>query len=123
MGTDKHIKNSEGAAVTVHHSNFFSVNSLGFEGGYKQSRHTVSVAPLPQEWEMERDYWYSSDRNFNNLATPEDIGNYAARRALARLGSRRISTRKSPVLFDAPIAASLLGSFVQAISGASLYKI
>ena len=34
----------------------------------------------------------------------------------------RISTRKSPVLFDAPIAASLLGSFVQAISGASLYK-
>ena len=71
---------------------------------------------------MERDYWYSSDRNFNNLATPEDIGSYAARRALSRLGSRTISTRKSPVLFDAPIAASLLGSFVQAVSGASLYK-
>ena len=97
LGTDKHIKNSEGAAV--------------------------SVAPIAiRNGEMERDYWYSSDRNFNNLATPEDIGNYAAQRALARLGSRRISTRRSPVLFDAPIAASLLGSFVQAISGASLYK-
>ena len=54
---------------------FFSVNSLGFEGGYKQSRHTVSVAPIAtKNGEMERDYWYSSDRNFNNLATPEDIG-------------------------------------------------
>ena len=123
LGADKHIKNSEGAAVTVHHSNFFSVNSLGFEGGYKQSRHTVSVAPIAtRKGEMERDYWYSSDRNFKNLANPEDIGSYAAQRALSRLGSRRISTRKSPVLFDAPIAASLLGSFVQAISGASLYK-
>ena len=123
LEADKHIKNSEGAAVTVHHSNFFSVNSLGFEGGYKQSRHTVSVAPIAtRKGEMERDYWYSSDRNFKNLANPEDIGSYAAQRALSRLGSRRISTRKSPVLFDAPIAASLLGSFVQAISGASLYK-
>ena len=123
LGTDKHIKNSEGAAVTVHHSNFFSVNSFGFEGGYKESRHTLSVAPIAtKNGEMERDYWYSSDRNFNNLATPEDVGSYAAQRALSRLGSRRISTRKSPVLFDAPIAASLLGSFVQAISGASLYK-
>ena len=27
LKTDRHIKNSEGAAVTVHHSNFFSVNS------------------------------------------------------------------------------------------------
>ena len=123
LKTDKHIKNSEGAAITIHHSNFFSANSLGFEGGYKQSRHTISIAPIAaRNGEMERDYWYSSDRNYDKLASPEDIGRHAAQRALSRIGSQRISTCKSPVLFDAPIAASLLGSFVQAISGSSLYK-
>ena len=123
FAVDKKIKNSDGACVTVHHSNFYSLNSSGFEGGYQQSRHSISIAPIAKKGdEMERDFWYSSDRNDNKLSTPEDIGVYAAERALSRLGSRKISTRKAPVLFDAPIASSLLGSFVQALSGGALYK-
>ncbi|MAC66390.1 MAG: metalloprotease PmbA, partial [Proteobacteria bacterium] len=123
FAVDKKIKNSDGACVTVHHSNFYSLNSSGFEGGYQQSRHSISIAPIAKKGdEMERDFWYSSDRNYNKLSTPEDIGVYAAERALSRLGSRKISTRKAPVLFDAPIASSLLGSFVQALSGGALYK-
>ena len=123
FAVDKKIKNSDGACVTVHHSNFYSLNSSGFEGGYQQSRHSISIAPIAKKGdEMERDFWYSSDRNYNKLSSPEDIGVYAAERALSRLGSRKISTRKAPVLFDAPIASSLLGSFVQALSGGALYK-
>jgi len=56
------------------------------------------------------------------LAKPEDIGRYAAERALARLNARKLDTRKCPVLFEAPLAAGLLGSFVQATSGGALYR-
>ena len=71
---------------------------------------------------MQRDDWYSISRNAQNLASPEEIGDYAARRALARLGARKVKTCKVPVLFEAPLAASLIGNFVHAASGGSLYR-
>jgi PmbA protein len=43
-------------------------------------------------------------------------------RALARLGAKKIATAQVPVLFEAPVAASLLGHFVSAVSGGSLYR-
>jgi PmbA protein len=71
---------------------------------------------------MQRDDWYSSSRVPAELASPEAIGEYAARRALARLSARKIRTRQCPVLFEAPLACGLLGNFVQAASGGSLYR-
>jgi PmbA protein len=71
---------------------------------------------------MQRDAWYSSQRNADELASPEAVGRYAAARALSRLNSRKIATTECPVLFESPLAAGLLGSFVQAISGGSLYR-
>jgi PmbA protein len=45
------------------------------------------------------------------------------RRARAgRLKSRKIATRECPVLFESPLAAGLLGGYVQATSGGSLYR-
>jgi PmbA protein len=56
------------------------------------------------------------------MASPEAVGRYAAERALARLNARKLDTRNCPVLFEAPLAAGLLGSFVQAVSGGALYR-
>jgi PmbA protein len=123
FAVDKRITNSEGAGVYAHQSHFISANSRGFVGGYPYSRHTISVAPIAGKGaNMQRDDWYSSTRDPNRLARPEDIGRYAAERALARLNARKLDTRKCPVLFEAPLAAGLLGSFVQAISGGALYR-
>ena len=71
---------------------------------------------------MQRDAWYSSMRSADELAAPEAVGRYAAERALARLKSRKIATRECPVLFESPLAAGLLGGFVQATSGGALYR-
>ncbi|MGZ5271073.1 MAG: metallopeptidase TldD-related protein, partial [Ramlibacter sp.] len=50
------------------------------------------------------------------------VGRYAAERALSRLKARKIATRECPVLYESPLAAGLLGGFVQATSGGSLYR-
>jgi PmbA protein len=121
--TDPRITNSEGAGVSAQHSHFFSAHTHGFRGGYASSRHSISVAPIAgRAGEMQRDAWYTSMRSATELATPESVGRYAAERALARLNSRKISTRECRVLFESPLAAGLLGGFVQAISGGSLYR-
>ncbi|MEB0140118.1 MULTISPECIES: metalloprotease PmbA [unclassified Undibacterium] len=120
---DPRISNSEGAGVHVQQSHFIAANSRGFLGGYPISRHTISVAPIAGKGaKMQRDDWYSSHRNPKQLASPEAIGRYAAERALARLNARKLSTRHCAVLFEAPLAAGLLGSFVQATSGGALYR-
>jgi len=120
---DKRITNSEGASVYVQQSHFVGANSRGFIGGYPFSRHTISVAPIAGKGnQMQRDDWYTSSRNPKELARPEKVGRYAAERALARLNARKLNTRTCPVLFEAPLAAGLLGAFVQAVSGGALYR-
>ena len=123
LKTDPRITNSEGAAVSAQQSHFFSGNSRGFRGGYASSRHSVSVAPIAGRGAgMERDAWYSSMRDAAELSSPESIGRYAAERALARLKGRKVRTASVPVLFEAPVAAGLLGALVQATSGGALYR-
>ena len=131
LGTDARVSNSEGAAVSAQQSHFFMGNSRGFRGGYAGSRHSISVAPIAaaprpkgrrSEPDMQRDHWYSSMRDAQDLAAPEAIGRYAAERALSRLASRKISTGEVPVLFESSLASGLLGSYVAATSGGSLYR-
>jgi PmbA protein len=120
---DKRIVNSEGATVAAQQSQFVSGNTAGFLGGFPGSRHYVSCAVIAGEGDaMQRDDWYSWERSAADLAPPEAIGDYAGRRALSRLRSRRIGTREARVLFEAPVASGLLQTFVSAASGGNLYR-
>jgi PmbA protein len=117
------LRNSEGATVSAQHSHFVLANSLGFLHGFPTSRHTLSVSVIAEDGGlMQRDDWYSAARVPGALADPEAIGDYAGRRALARLGARKIATCQVPVLFEAPAACGLIGSFVSAASGGNLYR-
>jgi PmbA protein len=123
FATSRQITNSEGAGVSAQQSHFFSAHTRGFRGGYASSRHSLSVAPIAGKGKhMQRDAWYSSMRSAADLASPEAVGRYAAERALSRLKARRVPTTDCPVLFESPLAAGLLGSFVQAVSGGALYR-
>ena len=117
------ISNSEGATVSAQQGQFVFANSLGFMHGFPTSRHSISLSVIAEDRGlMQRDDWYSSTRVPGELADPEALGRYAGRRALARLGSRKIATCQAPVLFEAPVAAGLIGTFVSAASGGSLYR-
>jgi len=127
LTVDARITNSEGAGVSAQQSHFHAGNSRGFRGGYASSRHSLSVAPIASlpgrnGDDMQRDAWYSSMRSPDELAAPEAVGRYAAERALSRLKSRKIKTCEVPVLFESTVAAGLLGAYVQATSGGSLYR-
>lgn len=126
LSTSRRITNSEGAGVSAQQSHFFSAHTGGFRGGYASSRHSLSVAPIAsspgKNGDMQRDAWYSSMRDAAELASPEAVGRYAAERALSRLKSRKVKTCECPVLFESPLAAGLLGGFVQAVSGGALYR-
>jgi PmbA protein len=123
LSVDKRVTNSEGAGVSAQQAHFWAGNSRGFRGGYSSSRHYLSVSPIVGRGKaMQRDAWYTSMRDASELAAPEAVGRYAAERALARLKSRRIATCQVPVLFESTVAAGLLGAYVQATSGGSLYR-
>ena len=117
------IRNSEGATISTQHSQFALANSHGFLHGFPTSRHMLSLSVIAeQRGKMQRDDWYSAARVPANVADAADLGRYAAARALARLGARKLATRKAPVLFEAPVACMLIGTFVAAASGGNLYR-
>lgn len=117
------VTNSEGASVSTQQSQFVAANSLGFCEGYASTRHGFGCSMIAGEGDgMQRDDWYVTRRDAAALPSPESVGDYAARRALSRLNARKLATCEVPVLFEAPLAASLIGHFVSAASGSSLYR-
>ncbi|MDR0996535.1 MAG: metalloprotease PmbA, partial [Zoogloeaceae bacterium] len=123
FAADARIKNSEGAGFETRMSQFALANSHGFVGGWRSSRHDLSCCVIAEEGDgMQRDYWYSARRDAAQLASPEAIGQKAARRAVARLDPKPIASGRFPVLFDPAQAAGLLGHFVHAASGGALYR-
>jgi len=122
-GLDKRITNSEGGSLSTHEGLEVYGNTHGFLGAVAATRHSLSVSVIAQDDSgMQRDYWYTVARAAAGLESPEKVGLEAARRSLRRLGSRKLSTRDCPVLYEAPLASSLLSHLVSAVRGSSLYR-
>ncbi|MEN8259459.1 MAG: metalloprotease PmbA [Pseudomonadota bacterium] len=117
------INNSEGATLSTHEGLRVMANSLGFLHGYPTSRHGLSCSVLGRRGEsMQRDYWYTVGRDWRELEAPESVGRKAAERTVRRLGGQSVSPRECPVLYAAEAATGLIGHFVGAIRGGSLYR-
>ncbi len=124
LSADPRIKNSEGAEFDSGRYRVMFANSQGFAGEYEGSSFNLGVAPIAQSdnGAMQQGYWYTANRHFAKLEDAEAVGAMAAKRALRRLGSRKIKTTRVPVVFDPDMAASLLRALAGAASGPSLYK-
>jgi PmbA protein len=123
LAVDKRITNSEGGTVSAYDTDFILANTRGFLSGYPSSKASVSVSVVAEDaGGMQRDYWFATRRDPRRLDSPELVGRTAGERTVRRLGGRRLPTTEAPVLFDANIAASLIGHFVSAASGSSLYR-
>jgi PmbA protein len=120
---DPRITNSEGAGLDTHFSQIVYANTHGFVGEYRTSSFSLAVSPIADAGgTMQRDSWYAVSRQFKRLEAPDVIGKTAARRALRRLGARKVATQEVPVVFDPEMAASLLRTLAGAVAGTSIYR-
>lgn len=123
LAVDRRLTNSEGATVSLHEAQFVYSNSNGFSGGYSSSRHAIYCSVIGEEdGSMQREDWYTSARSPADLEPARDVGRQAGLRTVRRLGARKVATMECPVLYEAPVATGLVGHFVSAVSGGSLYR-
>lgn len=120
---DQRITNSDGASLSSYQGFKVYGNSLGFVEGYPSTRHSLSCSVIAQDnEEMQRDYAYTVDREFDQLDSAILVGEKAAEAAVSMLNARKLDTCQLPVIFHAEIASSLFGHLVSGISGGSLYR-
>lgn len=120
---DPRIKNSEGAEFHSGQHRILFANSQGFSGEYAGSSFSLTVAPIAQDGDqMQVSYWYTANRRFEKLEDAESVGVTAAKRAIRRLGARKIKTIRAPVVYDPDMAAGLVRTVAGAASGPSLYR-
>lgn len=120
--TDERIINSEGATVDTGRGLSVYANTHGFVGVREGTRHDLACVVVAGDAKgMQRDYWYSVARAPEDLEAAAAVGREAARRTLARLGAKPLSTRKARVLFAPEVAKSLIGHLLGAISGRAQY--
>lgn len=113
----------DSASIRSSHSQFSLATSRDFLGGYARSLHGIDCSIIAADRSgMQAATWGRTRTSAHDLDTPEQIGQRAAERAVAMLGARKIPTGTWPVLFDASIAASLIGSLVAAVSGTAIYR-
>ena len=124
LAVDTRITNSQGGGFDAATGRRVLANSRGFLGEYRTSYCGIAAVPLAidSNGAMQRDSWSSSARRLADLESPESIGQEAARRALRRLGARRVPTQRVPIVFAPEVARSLIGHLFEAASGDSIWR-
>ena len=120
---DNKIKNSEGSEYAYSQSNNLILNSHGAVGSYSSTSYTLSCVVIAEDnGAKERDYAYSTRRNFEKTDSAKIIGELSAEKAISRLGAKSISTQKCPVILTPELSVGLFSSFLSAINGSNIYK-
>lgn len=123
LDADTLISNSEGASVNTHQGLSIYANSHGFSGISAGTRHSISCSVIAgSDGEMQRDYWYTSNCNPQQLQSAVEVGELTAKRTVRRLGAKQVESCQVPVLYEAPVASSLLSHLVASVRGGALYK-
>ncbi len=123
-GLDKRVTNSEGASFGRVMSATGFASSAGFSGGYRGTSASLVVEPVCDDADGKKrngHYWTSS-RFVSGLMDAEAVGLEAARRTLAKLGSRKVATCQVPAVFAPEAARSLLGQLAGVTSGGAVWR-
>jgi PmbA protein len=120
---DKRITNARGTSWFDSTSQLTLANSDGFVGQYPSTSASLSVQLVAEENDVKQtDGWFTSNRYVNKLDSAKSVGEEAARRALSKLGGRKVKSQTVPVVIDRLVAGQLVGWVFGAASGRSIYR-
>jgi len=101
----------------------WAATSNGFQSHKVTGSTGLGLAAVAEkDGAMERDYESRSVRRLEDRPSPQEIGEIAGRRAVARLAPQKIKTQTGAVIYDRRIASSLISAFLSAISGPSVAR-
>jgi PmbA protein len=121
---DPRVTNSDGAIFGRVMGAAAFATSAGFSGGYRGTNVSLVVEPVCDDADGKKrnGYHWTSSRFAATLMDAEAVGLEAARRTLAKLGSRKIATCEVPVVFSPEAGRSLLGQLASVISGGAVWR-
>jgi PmbA protein len=100
------------------------VLSSGFEAARMSTSISLSAIAIADDADhrKRRGSWRESRRHCADLPPPEQVGQEAARRAVAMLGARKLASCEAPVVFPEETAGAILGLFASAVLGSSVWR-
>ncbi|MFN0246266.1 MAG: TldD/PmbA family protein [Kofleriaceae bacterium] len=125
---DPRVTNSEGATWSRVLSGTAFATSGGFSGTYRSSYGSLVVEPLcddttdPATPKKRNGYWWTAGRYLSQLEDPEAIGREAARRTVAKLGSRKVETQECAIVFANEVARSIVGTIMSVANGMAFWR-
>jgi PmbA protein len=124
LKADKRVTNSEGAIFSRVMGAMGFATSAGFSGRYRGTNVSLVVEPVVDDAEGKKrnGYYWTSSRFRSSLLDDEAVGLEAARRTLAKLGSRKVPTGEVPVIFSPDAGRSVLGQLAGVVSGGSVWR-
>ena len=119
----KGVTNSEGGSGGWSSSRWRMVTSHGFSGEHGATGFSVGASVIAGDDEiMERGYDGRSTRWHEDLPSPASLGAEAGKRAVGRLGARKIESTTAAVIFENRLSASVISPLVGAIAGPSVAR-
>jgi PmbA protein len=124
LKSDPRVTNSEGSIFGRVMAAVAFTTSAGFSGSYRGTNVSYVVEPVCDDADGKKrnGYYWTSSRYLAALRDDEEVGLEAARRTLAKLGSRKVATAEVPVVFAPEAARSLLGQLAGVISGSAVWR-
>jgi PmbA protein len=121
---DARVTNSEGANFARVSGAKALVTSGGFAGANRGTYASLTVSPVVDDegGKKRSGYHWTAKRHYKELDTDKFVGEEAARRTLAKLGARKVSTQEAPVVFDPDAARSILGLLAGCITGGAIWR-
>jgi PmbA protein len=121
---DARVTNSDGAIFGRSAAASAFATSAGFSGSNRGTHVSLSVEPICDDAGGKKrngSYWTGA-RFAEALVDPEIVGVEAARRTIAKLGTRKIQTGEAPVVFSPDAGRGLLGQLAGVMSGGSVWR-
>lgn len=117
------VTKSNGASAGGSWRDMAVAASNGFQRQAQRTSFGISASVVAGEGTaMERDGEGHGAIHFEDLDSPEVIGNTAGQRAVARLNPRKLTSRTAPILFDRRISTSLIGHLLGGINGSAISR-